>query len=85
MAVTARQHLVNLYTDELAVNIAHKYATHCTAGKREVEAADKAAHEEYQELITLFTMALDRITDPLEERIESLKWECMEASMGEDF
>lgn len=71
MAVTARQHLVSLYTDELAANIARKYAVHCTEGKRVVEATDKAAHEEYQKLIKLFTTILDKVV--LEEEVRVLR------------
>ena len=82
---TPKQQLVALYEMMLKEYLQKMYVVHCTASAQVYDAANKALQEDYKERMRLFNEKLDAITNPLEERIESLKWECMEASMGEDF
>jgi len=82
---TPKRQLVDLYEKAIKESIESRYHLHEDMGKYTIKAAQDQADEDYRNAVKLFTTTLDEVTDPLEDRIESLKWECMEASMGEDF
>ena len=56
-----KQLLLDLYRKELAYHLQNKYTTHCTDGKRVVEAAQQAMSEEYKEGIEHFIEILDTV------------------------
>jgi len=56
-----KQLLLNLYKEELAYHLQNKYTTHCTDGKRVVEAAQQAMSEEYKEGVEHFKKILDNV------------------------
>ena len=67
---TPRQQLVDLYDQMLMEYLQNAYSTHCTAGKREVEAAYKALQADYKECMRRFIEKLNEVTDPLEDKID---------------
>ena len=69
---TPRQQLVDLYDQMLMEYLQNAYSTHCTAGKREVEAAYKALQADYKECMRKFREKLDDVIFPLEEEIDQV-------------
>jgi hypothetical protein len=89
---TPTQQLVDLYKKVIKENLQNQYVVHCTDGKRVREASQRALDEEYRNALKMFTTTLDEVIDPLKEeieeqenRIEELRWDVMQAGMGDDF
>jgi len=82
---TPRQQLIDLYDDAIKENLQNKYVVHCTDGKRVVDESQRAMDEEYIQAMQSFGKKLSEVTDPLEERLEDMRWDNMQARMGDDF
>ena len=82
---TPRQQLVDMYDQMLMEYLQRAYVVHCTASKRECDTAQQALTKDYQECMRRFRKKLDEVIDPLEEKVEELHWDNMQARMGDDF